>query len=1775
MTSHLSTLVEILRWRATHQADRIAYIFLVDGESQTATLSYGELDQRARAIAGHLQHQGLAGERALLLYPSGLEFITAFFGCLYAGAVAVPAYPPKPNRSQARLQAIVADAEARVALTTASILDRLEGPLANAPNLRGLYWLDTEGVDLQSADLWQPPLLGEEATAFLQYTSGSTGTPRGVMVSHANLMHNQRLIARAFGHTETSTVVSWLPRYHDMGLIGDTFQPLYMGALSIFMSPVAFLQEPFRWLLAISRYRAHTSGAPNFAYDLCVRQIAPERRAALDLSSWQVAYNGAEPVRAETLERFAEAFAGSGFRREALFPCYGLAEATLFVTGSAKGAGPRFCHVDELALQENRVEPAPGDSPVARRLVSCGQPGDDTTIAVVNPESLAVCSPGQVGEICVAGGSVARGYWRRPEESQLALQARLPGYGDVPFLRTGDLGFLREGELYITGRLKDLIIIRGRNYYPQDIEQAIERSHPALRPAAGVAFTVEPDHATEGGERLVVVNEVERQWVSSPPVEEIARAICGVVAEQFELRVHAVVLLKPGGVPKTSSGKVQRRACRESLLAGTLGEVAQWTAPTHLAEMDAETTLPPGSSAEAIGTWLRHWIAREIGLEVDAVDLRQTFFHYGLDSMRLTRLAYDLGMRLGFAMPAALIWEHPTLEALARRVFESSESAAAATNGAAAPPPDEIPLSPGQAALWFLHKLAPESEAYILVVAVRIRPQPDIPALKRAADRLIARHEALRTTFVEAEGQPVQRVRPDGRVPFAVVDASAWNAVELEARLSAEARQPFDLEHGPVVRIIAFAGASEYTVLMLVMHHIAGDYASLVVLMDELRALYWAETTRTPAELPAPSATYADYVHRQAEMLAGPEGERLWDYWRNQLAGDLPVLNLPADYPRPAVQTFHGGSQTFTVEAGLTRRLRQLARTEGASLYMLLLAAFQILLWRYSGQEDFLVGSLTAGRTRREFSRLVGYLVNPVVLRANLSGDPALPDFLARVRSTALGALAHQDYPFPTLVKQLRPNRDPSRSPLFDVLFSLHQPQQFESQTVLAELLAPSPAGPAVKWAGLQLEPVALPQQEGQFDLALELAEGAASLAGAFKYNTDIFTPRRVGQMIGHFLTLLASMVAEPCARLSQLAWLTEAERHQVLVTWNATRAPYPQDQTLPQLLSAQADRVPDAVAVEFEGRTLTYRELHAQANRVAGRLRRLGVGPDTLVGLCVDRSPDMAVGLLGILKAGGAYVPLDPAWPAERLEWVLADTGEPVVVAQEHLWSADRHSPRAGQMVFLETDDGAAEPVDALPIAGLDCGHLAYTIYTSGSTGRPKGVQISHRAVINFLHAMRQRPGLAEDDVLLAVTPLTFDIAGLELLLPWSVGARVVIASRAIASDGERLAAELERCKATVMQATPATWQLLIESGWRGNPRLKCLCGGEALTRELADELLPRCASVWNMYGPTETTIWSTVHRVQPGEPISLGRPIANTEIFLLDKHRQPVPIGVPGDLHIGGAGLARGYLNRPELTAEKFIPHPFSTDPRARLYNTGDIARYRPDGCLEYLGRSDYQVKIRGHRIEPGEIEAALREHPAVGDAVVVAHTVRPGDIRLAAYIVPCSDLAPDPADLRRFLHGKLPEHMLPGIWVMMEALPRTPHGKVDRRALPAPEGQVAHAPATPPQTRTESVLAAIWQELLQVDRVNVHDNFFELGGHSLLLIQVRDRLQAHLGQTVSMVELFQYPTIRALAEHMDGVSRPLAAPGAERARLRLERQAAAQERRERRQRHRADES
>ncbi|GAB3488159.1 non-ribosomal peptide synthase/polyketide synthase [Amycolatopsis cihanbeyliensis] len=1726
-----STITDLLRLRAEAAPGALAFRFLPSGDldGTEIELSYGELDRRARQIAAALQRPGVVGERALLLYPPGLEFIAAFLGCAYAGVVAVPAYP---HHTSPRLGTIATDSAAAFALTTRSQLRIVHRYTDRVPELARATWIATDADEVGAAEDWRYPAISADSLAFLQYTSGSTATPKGVMVSHGNILHNESLITAGFGTSSHSIVVGWLPLYHDMGLIGNVLQPLYLGAPCTLMSPLAFLQNPLRWLEVVSACRATVSGGPNFAYDLCSRRIRPEDAAHLDLGSWSVAFNGAEPVRAETMARFVERFGRHGFRPEAFYPCYGLAESTLFVSGADPVSTPVTLPVATEPLARDEVVPTEdvptedANNTETRLLVSSGRPGESGNVVVADPGTRRPCEEFRVGEIWVRGDSVASGYWKLPQENARTFGATLHGGDGTRYLRTGDLGFLLGGELYITGRLKDVLVVRGRNIYPQDVELTVERAHPAVRPGECAAFAVEM-----GEERLAVTAEAVLDEVEPA---EVIEAIRRAVLAEHGAPVHTVALLRPRSIPKTSSGKIQRHACRSGLLDGSLKVLVSSTAdeaPEVEARAESDAALraelaaaPEDERRALIERTIRQEVAAAARVNPAKVTLGTTPAGAGLDSLLGVELQARLTELFGVSLPADLLWRQPTVGTLCDLVGTAIRDGADPAEPVVTPaPPEAEPLaSSGQERLWLLDQLDPGAATYTVHFGIRIEGDVDAAHLAAALTDVVHRHAVLRTVLRERDGRVRQVVLPPAPVPLPSVDLPDEDALREHAR--AHAAAPFDLAAGPLLRAELVRRTAEAHVLLLALHHTVIDGASAAVLARDLAATYTARV-HAAAPPPAPRLQFTDYAHWERGAIAGLDADR--EFWARALAG-AERLALPGDRPRTADRTHRGCRVPLTLDPAVCARLVETGRTEDCTPYLALLTAYVTFLHRYTGQHDLSVGTVVANRGRPELRELVGFLANTVVVRADLSGAPTYRQLLRRVRELAGDALAHSRLPYAEIVRAATEDRAGADNPLFEASFVL------ENNPLSAVEVAGG------RWRPLSWAPDGAVEGTAKFELSLALEEVDGGYAGVLECDADRFDPSTADRMAAQFGVLLADLAENPDREIGQANLLPGDERDLVLRRWNETAAPVPDTTAFPELFEAQVRRTPLRVAVEHAGRRLTYTELNALANRLARHLRARGVRRGAVVALLMPRGVELLASVLATFKAGAAYVPLDPNHPPHRHFQVLDGANAGLLVAAPELLE-ELVTERVPDCPVVHTTDLPALTEDGadlcLPLRADD---LAYVIFTSGSTGAPKGAMVEHLGMINHLYAKIGDLDLHADDLVVQNASQCFDISVWQFLAALVLGARVEIVTEAVAGDPTGLFEHAATTGTTILEVVPSLLRVAVEELERRpdlldlSPLRWLLVTGEALPPELARRWFAVRPDIplLNAYGPTECSDDVAHYAMYEAGVLDtantpIGSPVRNTRLYVLDAYRRPVPVGVLGELYVGGFGVGRGYAGRPDLTAERFLPDDLSGRPGALLYRTGDLVRWLPDGRIEFVGRVDNQVKVRGFRIELGEIEAVLGEHSGVRDVAVLVEETSSGDPRLVGYLV--LDGVDVPA-VRDWAGTRLPSYLMPAVFVVLDRLPLTANGKLDRSALPAVT--VGDGEYVAPSSPVEETVAEIWAEVLELTRVSVREDFFALGGHSLAAVQVIARLRRAFGVEVPVRRLFAAPTVAGLA-------------------------------------------
>jgi amino acid adenylation domain-containing protein/thioester reductase-like protein len=1815
------SLVEILRIRAEKEGQKNILNFLEGDGKEVGWLTYEQLDRKARRFAAQLQRLAPEQARVLILLPPSIDYVVAFFGCLYANMVAVPAYPPDKSRfgrTVPRIQAIAADAQAKIVVTTLELLELVDSISEIAPPLRELRWIAPTGMDESQ---WRSPTIGPRTLAFLQYTSGSTGIPKGVMLTHGHLLHNLRAIQVQMGHSEKSVMISWIPPFHDMGLIVGILQPIYVGFPSVLMAPVSFVRNPKLWLQAISKYRGTTTAAPNFAYDLCVRKVTESDKEQLDLSSWELAINAAEPVRLPSMERFSKAFEQCGFRPEMFYPAYGLAECTVMVSGGDKRNPPIYERLDAEHFKNNQAIIAT-TTDLKKQVVSIGVGTTivDHSVRIVDPDSRQILEDGRIGEIWVHGPSVADGYWQREEESDQTFRAKVSDGSSETYLRTGDLGYMRQGEIFITGRIKDMIVINGQNYYPQDIEYCSEHCHPGCRPGCSAAFFL----PGELEEQVFLVQEVDPKKVDS--IDAILNAIRASVSGDLGIVLSGIGLIAPGSIPKTSSGKIQRQACKQGYLnnefkwlgkwkstvsqfpppvitskdeqgpssLGTL-DVERWLRTqlalrtgrtlelidaqtplldmgldsitcieisaelSHLLQIDLPTTLlldftnianiiqflygeqpfqlEEPSSFSRSGTMrvlfsspkqeqtevLQNMVLDEIRrhLKRSSIQLETNLTHLGMDSIQAIELQNRIESKLGIAHPVELWLSN---QSIANIIKELSTQVATWTDE----PPSEIAssaniqhLALGQQAIWFLHELSPENIAYNIPIALEIHSTLDVSAVHRAVNSLVQNHESLRSTFVEVEGKPMQYIHENADVDFVVQDLSKLSASQIKEAINAESNTLFDLENGPLFRVRLYELEQNRYVLLFCFHHIITDFWSISNLLNEFVENY---SRKEKAIVPKfPRYRYVDYVRYQQRYLQSSKGEEAQRYWRSKLANLSPVLELPLDKVRPPVQTFEGNTYVFHIDESCYRNLKSLCQTQGTTTYTCLLAIFQVLLFRYSHQKDFVIGTPFSGRTRAMWSDLVGYFINTLPLRAQFTDTMSFLDVLSTAKQNVREAHQYQDYPMSLMVEKFITHRDPSRPPLIQVMFMLQRAHLLD-EVGLSDFVIREPGAKATM-GDLSFESWPIDQRISQLDLTLTVVEHRHGLKAQFEYNTDLFQESTIAQLAEHFAQLMNSALKNPLEPVRSLSILPQEQRLAMLRDYNQTKMELPDFHHVYGLIDRNVKRSPDSVALRFGSASYTYQDLHRKVTTIAEELKILGVCPNTFVAVCLPSSAQLAITLLAVLKAGGAYIPLDPTYPLERLQFMIQDSK-----AQLLIGSSETPEELVGEHVtWVDVQRLWELPVISTPSVNVESSpnQWAYMIYTSGSTGKPKGVIVTHRNLINFLVTMADAPGMTSEDVLVSVTSPSFDIFGLELYLPLSVGAELVIAGRDVASNGERLGNLLVRHQASIMQATPATWKLLIDVGF------------EQFPYSLVQNLLHRNLQVWNMYGPTETTIWSVIaHISELGSSIPIGRPIGNTSVYILDEQKQPVPVGVTGEIWIGGVGVSQGYWGRPELNRERFVSDPFSDEKGAVMYCTGDWGRWSNDGSIYFIGRTDHQVKLRGYRIELGEIESTLERMPKIRQAVAILREFGADDVRLVAFVVGEPNAF---QQCQEYLKERLPSYMVPSAILDLPELPLTPNGKIDRKKLmqmPWVWGTQGNPiERQPPVGPVETMLVPIWKDILKVPHLGVSDNFFEVGGYSLLATQLMSRIRTELRTDIPLSAIFEAPTIRELARVLEG--------------------------------------
>ncbi|HEX8719954.1 MAG TPA: amino acid adenylation domain-containing protein [Pyrinomonadaceae bacterium] len=1662
-----------LHERFEAQAARRPGAVAVSGEGWQ--VSYGELNRRANRLARRLRRLGVRPEtRVGVAVGRGEWMAVAVLGVLKAGGAYVPldvAYPKD------RLAFMIEDSGLSVLVTERELLGSL--PELEVPALcldAESEALGAEGAENLAAGVTAGGL------AYVIYTSGSTGRPKGTLVTHANVerLFDTTRLWFDFGEQDVWTL------FHSFAFDFSVWELwgalLYGGRLVVVPYWVSRSPEAFYRLLVRERVTVLNQTPSAFL------QLAEAEGGAADASALalRLVIFGGEALEVSALRPW---FARHGDARPRLVNMYGITETTV--------------HVTYRPLTKSDARAAVGSV--------IGEPIPDLKVYPLD-EHAEPTPLGVPGELYVGGAGLARGYLGRPA---LTAQKFVPDpFSPEPgarLYRSGDRArHLPGGDIEYLGRADQQIKIRGFRVEAGEIEAAL-REHARVGEAVVRAWG-------EGAEKRLAAYFTAAPGAEAPTAAELREHLRARLPE-YMVPAGFVGL---GRVPLTPNGKVDRRALPEP----AWGEAAAAAAPASEGGVAAWRT--PAEELVA-GVW-----AEVLGVEAHGPGA--DFFELGGHSLLATRVVSRLRAATGVEVELRRLFESPTVEGLAGWVEAGLREGVEGGGGGRILPRAEAgsgaaPLSFAQQRLWFLDRLEPGGAAYNVPAGVRLTGALNAAALEQSLGEVVRRHEALRTSFPAAAGEPTQAIAVDAPLSWRYADLTGVSEELREAEVlrlgRAEPRKGFDLTRAPLLRVTLLRVAETEHVLLLTMHHIVSDGWSMGVLVSEVSALYEAFAAGGPSPLAELDLQYADYAAWQRGWLQGDSLERQLSYWREKLEGAPPLLELPTDRPRPPVQTFRGARRVLALDAEVARACRALSRREGATLFMTLLAGFKALLHRWSGESEVVVGTPVAGRSRPELEPLIGFFVNTLVLRTGVEGEGSFRELVGRVRETTLEAFARQDIPFEKLVEELAPGRSLSHTPLFQVMFVMQNTPM-----------------PELRLGGVGLGAVRVDGGTSKFDLTLLAEEAGEGLVLTLEYNTDLFDAGTAERLLRQYESLLREVTGEPGVAVGRARLMSDEERDLTLGGWGRGPLALPASaagggggaavRRVHEQFEETARLRPGAVAVSGAGWEVSYGELNRRANQLARGLRRLGVGPEVRVGVAVERGAELAVAVLGVLKAGGAYVPLDVAYPKDRLAFMIEDSRPAVLLTQEKfLFEMPEHESEV-VCVDSEWDGFARESGEDLPtLPGADT--LAYVIYTSGSTGKPKGVQVAHGGLANLAEAQIRAFGLGPQDRVLQFSSLSFDASIFEIVMALRVGATLCMATRESLLPGPELIRYLRTQEITCVTIPPSALAVLPEDAL---PALRTvIVAGEACPAELV-ERWGRGRRFFNAYGPTETTVWATVSECAPGgRKPHIGRPIDNAQVYLLDRWQEPVPVGVPGELHVGGAGLARCYMNRPGLTAERFTPDPFGGGPGARLYKTGDLARWLPSGDVDYLGRVDNQVKVRGFRVELGEIEATLMRHAGVREAVVVLREDEPGRKNIVAYVVPEPGHAPDSGALRAYLRETLADFMLPSTFVTLERIPVTPNGKVNRKALPRPEAfrPELSADFVAPRSDVEITIASVWREALGIDVLGAHDNFFDLGGHSLLLVQVHQKLNAALGRELSIVDLFKYPTISALADHL----------------------------------------
>ncbi len=1673
------TIPTLLQQRTEELSSKCSLRFLHNGEIETDSLTFEQLMSWSNEIAIGLSKITKPGDSVILSFPAGLEFIASFYACLKIGIIAIPvAHPSNRKHHWIRVKQITDDCNAVLLLTSesaVSIATKHWSGLQHPP-IFGLKHLDTSGEfpkhEVKPTDI-----------AYLQYTSGSTSAPKGVIMTHQNVIHNIMSIESGFSLSASDVIVSWLPHYHDQGLVGIILTGLWVGIPVILMAPVAFLQNPFRWLHAISRYRGTYSGGPNFCYSFCIEKYTEEKCKNLDLSSWKIAFNGAEPVRPDTLDAFADAFSMAGFSASALAPCYGLAEATLAVSLTPTNKSYVRLTVDKASLEQRKWKP----SEQGVELVSSGEICGKQIVAIVDPEHLQEVEPYNIGEIWISGPSVSLGYWKNKEQTIKSMGIKLSTYIKKDFLRTGDLGYIHNGELFVVGRIKDVIIIRGRNHYPQDIELTVSQSSEVFRKSGCAAFSCKIDDAPQ----LIVVQEIERVAMRKFNSTEARRKVVEQIALNHEIKVHQVVFICPVSLPKTSSGKVQRSLTKKMYIEGTLNEVT-------------ENKINSKSIVFTNKSKLGNIVSEILG---ETVDLNLSLISLGFDSIELIRFKQEVESRLSATLPLELLFENHSIYELEGKL-QNYQKISKAIEPPQITKTDNFRMAENQKSLWLAQRMQPHSGAFNLAVPFTLHGTLDKGTLNSAWKTCLERHPLLAMSIKSSdESVMLIPVKQLNKINFHE-QTITWNSDNIAVEIRQLAQCPPNLQEPELAALHCWQKDASIRVFSFIIHHVLVDMWSLLNLLDEFLQLV---SGKFLSNTPAAYTEYVAQLHRKNQQT-----EVGLNYWKKKFQNTKPqVLRLPGNPMRPEKRTGHAGSVYFNIGISETNALRSIAKQQNSTLHTLLLAIYGMVLMRFSDQSEVNIGGPTFGRDDPRFNATIGFFVNTVVYQLKQEASLSFIKYLQNVKDETRKVVQHQHTPFSEVVKITGIPSCPGIHPLYQTSFTLQKSHRLAGAT---PMIINGPYSRSFSVYGQEVSTFPMPQHSCQVDIALTMVDCEGILEGRLDFSTDVLRSRlaeelasSIEQVICHLPNQMLGTISEiPIQKTSSP--ITEGSTH-----LRSLKNFIPVNQTLHESMQTYANQV----AFIYRNETFKYQQLAFWTARIAGHLKRLNVSHGEVVALACSRSPYWVSTMLAIWQVGAIYVPIDDNLPEKRVKYILDQVSPQLVLVEDGRLDFFTEKVDIKQLLNEEVEDVAC--------ANISSEDSAYIIFTSGTTGLPKGAIVNHGSMSNRLEWLAKKIPLIKAERVLHKTPISFDVSLWECLWPLYSGAISVIADDIERKSPSKLVDLMRAQKITTAQFVPSFLSVFcdfIKSDWP-KELTRIICGGETLKPDLVERLgLNSGLELHNLYGPTETGFVTHKQIIHPLDTLSLGKAIGDTEVMILDSDDRPTPLGVKGEIVVIGKAVGLGYLNQTRV-GNKFGVN----NTGVRYYRTGDTAEYLEQGEIKFLGRTDRQVKLRGFRIELSEIESVLLKHPKV----IAAYCSKVGEGALGQLLVWVHSINLDLAEtLVELCKQTLPTYMCPDRIFVLEKWPLTAHGKLNIQMLPMDINNY-QAQNEPPLGYLENTLAEIWSSVLNQNLIYRETNFLSAGGHSLLAFIMAGRVREKFGISPDIQLIFREPTLKKYAQNL----------------------------------------